>query len=149
MARLSEETWRLTPTAYPRGVEIRATYGDVDSFQHLNNVAVARFFEEGRAAVNMEVFGEDTVVRPCGGVQLLFVSVAIQYLAQGRYPGSVYVATAVSQVGGSSFNLAGGLFQNGRCIALCEAVSVYAREGRAQPLPAHARAALTALQLRS
>src|ERR1051326_7986977 len=95
MARLRDEVARLRLSAYPRIVEIRATYADVDSFQHLNNVALARFFEEGRAAMNMELFGVDAVVRPSAGVQLLFASIAMEFLAQGTYPGSVTVATGV------------------------------------------------------
>ncbi|MDB5446674.1 MAG: hypothetical protein JWQ97_1991, partial [Phenylobacterium sp.] len=50
MARLADEAWRLTLEAYPRAVDLRCAYADVDSFQHLNNVALARFFEEGRAS---------------------------------------------------------------------------------------------------
>jgi acyl-CoA thioester hydrolase len=144
--RLRDNPTRLKPDAYAQVIEIRATYGDVDSFQHLNNVALARFFEEGRSTMNMSVFGEDAVVRPSAGVQLLFASVAIDYVAQGRYPGSVSIGTSVSQIGRSSFTQSAGLFQQDRCVALCEAVTVYAVDGRGEALPAEVRAALERLQ---
>jgi acyl-CoA thioester hydrolase len=142
MPRLRDEEARLRLGSYPRKVEIRATYADVDSFQHLNNVALARFFEEGRAAMNMELFGVDTVVRPSEGVQLLFASIAIEYLAQGQYPGSVTVATGVSSVGRSSFTQSAAIFQGETCLAVCEAVTVYGVDGRGQPLPDSVRASL-------
>jgi acyl-CoA thioester hydrolase len=142
MARLRDEESRLQLASYPRTVEIRATYGDVDSFQHLNNVALARFFEEGRAAMNMELFGVDAVVRPSDGVQLLFASIAIEYVAQGRYPGSVTVATGVSAVGRSSFSQSAAIFQGETCLAVCEAVTVHAKDGKGQVLPDEVRAAL-------
>ncbi|MET0293939.1 MAG: acyl-CoA thioesterase [Phenylobacterium sp.] len=146
MARLSDDAWRLRRENYPLAVEIRAAYGDVDSFHHLNNVALARFLEEGRATMNMQVFGVDAVVRPSGDVQLLFASVTIDYIAQGTYPGTVTVAVAASRVGGSSYVQSCGVFQNGRCIALCDAVTVYAAAGRGAPLPPDARATLETLK---
>jgi acyl-CoA thioester hydrolase len=118
--RLRDIPMRLRPETYPQLLDIRAAYADVDSFQHLNNVALARYFEEGRASLNMEVFGVDAVVRPSGGMQLLFASVTIDYVAQGAYPGMITVATGISAIGRSSFTHCGGLFQTGRCIALCE-----------------------------
>jgi len=143
MARLRDESARLKLGSYPRTVEIRTIYGDVDSFQHLNNVALARFFEEGRAVLNMELFGVETVVRPTAGVQLLFASVAIEHLAQGTYPGSVTVATGISAIGRSSFSQSAAIFQGETCLAVCEAATVYAVDGKGQALPDSVRSALS------
>ena len=41
MARLRDESVRLNPAVYAQTVESRTTYADIDSFQHLNNVAIA------------------------------------------------------------------------------------------------------------
>ena len=147
-SRLADEAWRLAADAYPRVLALRAVYGDIDSFQHLNNVAISRFFEEGRAVINMEAFGEDAVVRPSSGEQLLFASVSVEYLAQGNYPGELLVGTAVSRIGGSSFVHSAALFQHGRPIALCDAVTVYAVDGKSRPLPPSARERLEALRPR-
>jgi len=148
MSRLRDDPMRLSPGAYPQRLDMRCSYADVDSFQHLNNVALARFFEEGRATMNMSVFGVDAVVRPSPGVQLLFASIAIDYVSQGQYPGTVEVGTAVSTIGRSSFTQAAGVFQDGRCVALCDAVTVYAVDGRSAELPATVRDALGALLIR-
>jgi acyl-CoA thioester hydrolase len=145
MTRLRDEAFRLRAQTYPRVFAIRAAYADVDSFQHINNVAIARFLEEGRAALNMEVFGVDAVVRPDGVLQLLFASIAIDYVSQGLYPGHIDVATGVSKIGASSFGLAGALFQNGQCVAVCETTTVHAFHGRPEKVPDAARAKLQSL----
>ena len=145
MPRLKDEEARLRRESYPRTVEIRATHADVDSFQDLNNVALARFFEEGRAAMNMELFGVDTVVRPSAGVQLPFASIAIEYVAQGQYPGSVTVATGIASVGRSSFTQSAATFQDEICLAVCDAVTVYTVGGKGQPLPEHVRSPLSTM----
>ena len=148
MNRLRDDPGRLRPDAYAQLLEMRASYADVDSFQHLNNVALARFFEEGRAAMNMSVFGVDAVVRPSDGVQLLFASIAIDYVSLGEYPGMVQVGTAVGRIGRSSFSQSAGIFQNGRCVALCNAVTVFAIDSKAAELPPEIRAALERVLVR-
>ena len=135
MARLQDDPLRLKLETYAQTVEIRTTYADIDSFQHLNNVALARFFEEGRATMNMSLFGVDAVVRPTAGLQLMFASVTIDYVTQGRYPGLVMVGTSVTRIGNSSYVQSAGIFQLGRCVALCDAVTVHAIDGRPAPLP--------------
>lgn len=145
--RLRDNPARLAIETYPQRIQIRASFGDIDSFQHVNNVAIAGFFEEGRATMNIGLFGADAIVHPSDGVQLLFVSVSIEYLAQTEYPGEVTVATGLSNVGRSSFVQSGALFQNGRCVALCDAVSVYAEDGKANPLPESVRARMEPLRL--
>ena len=149
MGRLRDDPARLRRQTYPQMLEMRVSYADVDSFQHLNSVALGRFFEEARASMNMGLFGVDTVVRPSAGVQLLFANIAIDYVSQGRYPGMVSIGTAVSKIGRSSFTQAAALFQDDRCIALCDAVTVFAKDGQAADLPSDIRAALETLSFRS
>ncbi|MBV9509688.1 MAG: hypothetical protein JO303_05335, partial [Caulobacteraceae bacterium] len=95
--------------------------------------------------LNMEVFGVDAVVRPAPGAQLLFASVAIDYVSQGKYPGLVRIATGVSHIGRSSFTYSAGVFQDGVCVALSEAVTVYAIDSKGRELPSAVRAALEGL----
>lgn len=148
MPRLRDDPARLQPGTYPEQFDIRACYGDVDSFQHLNNVALARYFEEGRASLNMGVFGVDAVVRPRDGAQLLFASLEIDDVSQGEYPGVITVATGIFTIGRSSFVHAAALFQESRCIALCDAVTVHALHGKGTPIPDDFRVRLEALTLR-
>ena len=105
-------------------------------------MALARFFEEGRVTLNAQVFGVETVVRPPADLPLLLAGVVIDYVSQGEYPGDVQVATGLSKIGRSSFTQAAGVFQEGRCVALCDAVAVYAKGGRGVEIPPDARRSL-------
>jgi acyl-CoA thioester hydrolase len=133
---IREQATRLELSSYPFAFDLRLTYADVDTFQHLNNVAISRFFEEGRATMNMDLFGEGAVLRPSGGEQLLFAAVSIEYLRQGVYPGVVQVGSGIGEIRRSSYLQAGGLFQDGACLAVCDAVTVNAVDGKPTPLQA-------------
>jgi acyl-CoA thioester hydrolase len=137
---------RLELSTYPVRLDIAPRFGDLDPLSHLNNVAVARIYEEARVR-----FIDESGVREHFEPKHWFVIVelSIQYLAEGAYPDMLTVGTGVVRVGGSSFGVAHGLFQNGRCIGTAESVLVYVNrvEGGARPLPAAARARLAAFNL--
>jgi acyl-CoA thioester hydrolase len=133
---------RLELSTYPVRTDIAPRFGDVDALRHLNNVALARIYEEARVR-----FIDDSGVRERFEPKHWFVIVelSIQYLAEGGYPDMLTVGTGLVRVGGSSFTIAHGLFQNGRCIGTAESVLVYVNraEGGSRPLPEPARAALS------
>lgn len=138
--RISDIPGRQTLATYPFQFQIRATYSDLDANQHINNVALSRFIEEGCASLNMQLFGEDAIVRPSGGVQLLTAAISIDFVAQGFYPGEVTTAIGVGHIGRSSCIYASALFQPGRCIAVAQATLVHARDGAGIPIPEEVRA---------
>jgi acyl-CoA thioester hydrolase len=142
MSRLRQEKRRLALDSYPLRFEARALYGDVDTNRHVNNVAVARWFEESRAQLNHRVAGAARLLDPPPGLQLLLVSIQIEYLQQVPYPSTLTVAAAVGRLGGASYAVAHGLFQDGQCAALGESVVVQARDGRPLRLTPEERAAL-------
>jgi acyl-CoA thioester hydrolase len=133
---------RLELSTWPLRVDIAPRFGDLDPLRHLNNVAIARIYEEARVR-----FIDESGVRRHFEPKHWFVIVelSIQYLAEGAYPDMLTVGTGVVRIGGSSFTIAHGLFQNGRCIGTAESVLVYVDRvaGGARPLPEPARAALT------
>ncbi|MET0987073.1 MAG: hotdog domain-containing protein [Steroidobacteraceae bacterium] len=139
---LRHERERRITGNYPHRFEHRLQYADMDSFRHVNNVAIARLLEEGRAALNIEVFGEECLLDPAPGQQLLFANINIAYLLQANYPGTVLVCSAVTAVGNTSWTLAQAAFQHGECFAVASAVMVKAREGRPSPLSGEERAKL-------
>ena len=69
------------------------------------------------------------------GSRTVVAQVTLRYLAEGHYPLETRVGGGVSRIGNSSYEIAQGLFQEGRCIGLCDTVVVYTREGRSAPLP--------------
>jgi acyl-CoA thioester hydrolase len=130
---------------YPLRFVTRSLYSDMDAFRHINNVAFSRWFEEGRADLNVRVFGVDALIDPPGGLQLLLARTLVEYLAPLSYPGEVTVATAVSQVGTSSYAVRHALFRDSLCVALGDTVMVKALRGRPEALNGDERATLMAL----
>ena len=154
MSRLRQDKRRLALENYPLQFEAQPLYGDVDTNRHVNNVTVARWFEESRAQLNHRVAGVASragaggplrLLDPPPGLQLLLVSIEIEYLQQVPYPSTVTVAAAVGRLGGASYAVAHALFQGGRCAALGESVVVQARDGRPLRLTTDERAALEPL----
>jgi acyl-CoA thioester hydrolase len=130
---------------YARRFSHRIIYSDMDAFRHLNNGATGRYFEEGRADLNIAIFGVECMIDPPEGQQLLFANVVTDYLAQAHYPGSVEVGSAIGRIGSSSFVMSQACFQNGACFALSQAVMVKARHGKPEPLTPAEREAMAAL----
>jgi acyl-CoA thioester hydrolase len=130
---------RLQLSAYPHTLEVPARFSDLDPQNHLNNVAIGNFYEEGRAHFNRRAFAQ---VGARTGVRMMMVNVAITYLREGRYPGVLTVATGVLRLGSSSFTLGQALFQKSECIGVCESVTVHLSDGSPAALPGEFRAAL-------
>jgi acyl-CoA thioester hydrolase len=77
----------------------------------------------------------------------LLAAIAIEYVAQGYYPGEVEIGSGVARIGRTSFAVAHAAFQNGRCIALAESRMVKALGGRPEPLNEAERSASRGLML--
>jgi acyl-CoA thioester hydrolase len=139
---------RLRLDTYPWTRETEPRFGDMDALRHLNNVAIARLYEDARVRFTSGCGFREALERGHG---LLVAEVAIQYLGEGHYPDALTVGCGVKHVGTSSFQVAQGLFQRGRCIGTAETVLVHVHrhEGGSRPMPEAARVALLASQLRT
>jgi acyl-CoA thioester hydrolase len=143
MSRPQDDEQRLAPGSYPLRFETRALYSDVDTNRHVNNVAYARWFEEGRVQLNERVAGAGSMLAPPPGVQLLLASIHIEYLRQVPYPSTVTVAAAVSVVRGASYGIAHAVFHDDQCAALADSIVVRAQDGRPTRLTDAERTALS------
>lgn len=140
---MKPEAWRLDPAAYPVSLEVQTRFGDLDPLRHLNNVAIARVYEEGRVRLHDQLRGGFEA-----GGRVVVARVAIDYLAEGHYPKPLTVRTGVLRVGGASYVIGQALFQDDRCLGVAESVIVYTQAGVALRLPDAARAAIAPLMLR-
>ena len=134
---------RLEASAYPLMIEIPTRFADVDPLRHLNNVRLAEIYEEGRVRLHREANVDAGREK---GSRTVVAQVTLRYLAEGHYPLETRIGGGVSRIGNSSYEIAQGLFQDGRCIGLCDTVVVYTREGRSAPLPDPLREALQRLR---
>jgi len=118
---LKDEPWRHDLAAYPVQLRLQTRYGDMDTNAHLNNVAIARLFEESRLRFHADLGRGGVAIDPGG---LMIAHIGIDYVAEGRYPADIEAGVGVAGVGTRSFRLAIGLFQQARPIALAECVMV-------------------------
>ncbi len=125
---------RRALAAYPFAATLEMRYGDMDVWRHLNNVAAARFYEEGRIR-----FMDDLRRREPDYARLRFrlivAHAAIDYLAEGHYPHPITVAVGILSLGNSSYRVGEALFQQDRCIGLCDVVLTHIGDAGPAPLP--------------
>ena len=113
--------------AYLCRTDIGLLYADIDAIGHVNNVAVARFFEEGRVGLHRTIDGLLSGTSP---LRLVLVHVEIDYLAEIEYPGRVELGTGLNRIGRTSIEHRAGLFQYGKPVAVSRAVDVNTVEGQ-------------------
>ena len=137
---------RLLPATYPWSVDVPPRFGDLDPLRHLNNAALARFYEDGRVRF-INAIGARAAVEPGHG--FVVAEVAIQYLAEGLYPDVVTVSSGLLRLGRSAFTMGHALFQLGACIGTSETTLVHVKrkESGSRPLPEALRVALLAYPL--
>jgi acyl-CoA thioester hydrolase len=132
------EPYRLDPDRYPLKVRILARYADVDPLWHINNVAVAQYYEEARVSATMMVMGGKRIPSPTGE-RILIAHQSIDYLREATYPGALEIGIGVLRIGRSSYRYGMAMFQDGACVSVSEAVLVYADAHGPAALPAEYR----------
>ncbi len=131
--------------AYPWSHVLETRFSDMDVNRHLNNVAVAQLYEETRVRFNWGLRSAHPELKP----RYLVGRVEIDYLGEGLYPQPVTAAYGLASIGNTSFRAAMGLFQQDRCIGLCDTVMVHRGADGPAPLPEPLRAVLGEWLLRA
>lgn len=118
---------------YPHTYSLDTQFGDVDVLGHINNLAVARYYESARARFQMSVFGADLygLDNPW---KIVLVDNKTSYLDEVYFPQSVTVASGFSKIGNSSYVITQGLFRDSVCVGLCHATLVTVVNGKPTPL---------------
>ena len=125
---------RLVAAHYPLKVRILARYADVDPFWHINNVAIAQYYEEARVSSIMQTLGGERPPTAASG-RILIAHQSIDYLREASYPGTLEIGIGVLRIGHSSYTFGMGMFQDGRCVSVSDAIMVYADASGAARLP--------------
>ncbi len=127
---------------YPKRSTDKLRYGDTDRQGHVNNAIFATFFETGRTELLFE--NGQTLHAPDGA--FVIARIAIDFVGEILWPGSVEIGTRVASLGRSSIRLEQVIFQGDRHVASAESVVVHVSttNRKSQPLPAHAIAFLDA-----
>ena len=133
---------RLELNTYPHRFDITTRFADVDPQWHLNNVRIAEYYQEGRVSFHAAVKTEFNLERE-RGTRMLVAHQSIDYLGEVAYPGNVTIGVGIARVGSTSYTIGMGMFQNGRCVGISDAVLVYATKEGPSPLPDRQREVLS------
>ncbi|WP_310498956.1 thioesterase family protein [Sandarakinorhabdus sp.] len=144
---MKDDARRRLRETYPWAIDIPARFGDMDANAHLNNVAIARMFEEARVSFNWDT--GRALGNPGTRPRFLVAHVGIDYLAEANYPGIATIGYGIVSAGNSSFRAGMAAFQHGVCFALCDSVLVHrGSDGGPAPLPQALRTRLEAFALK-
>lgn len=125
---------------YAHQVDRDIRFFDLDGVGHVNHAAVARYLEEGRLTY-LDGINDPIKADPV----FMLAHIAIDYLAQLHWPGTVTVGTRIARFGRSSVHWDQAVFHDGACAARARAVMVLADRTReaSVPIPDHLRVQLT------
>ncbi|MGZ8362690.1 MAG: acyl-CoA thioesterase [Caulobacteraceae bacterium] len=129
---------------YPDVMDVPPRFNDMDALRHLNNVALAAVYEEGRIALHRKLAMDELREK---NTRTVVAQVNIGYLLEGSYPDMLTIGGGISRIGKSSYEICQGLFQNGRCIGVCDTVIVNTHDGRSHPLTGAWKARLETLRI--
>lgn len=137
------EGWRLNAASYPVNSAANTRFQDMDINGHLNNVAFAALFEDGRVRLNRKI--RPWHDRP-ENERTMVAAVEINYLREGNFPDDVVIASGIGRIGTSSWTIEQAMFQRDQCIATCDTVVVCRTDNQAKPLRAEIVEALAGLK---
>ena len=137
---------RLRMDCYPLHDQIPARYGDMDANGHLNNVALDSLHETVRASFGRLLRTTDTSLFD-RGLRLVTAQRTTHFLAEAHWPVMIHTGAGAGRIGRTSYIASTGLFRDGECISLCDAVIVLLDRRGPTPLPDDFRAALEAVGL--
>ena len=107
---------------------------DLDHQYHVNNAVFAVLYTSGRHDFIY------THLRPLVAKTDMFAmaKITIEYLAEMHYPGEVETGILIRRLGRTSITFGQGMFKDGKCVSVAEAVMVLLDRStrRAKPFPA-------------
>ncbi len=128
----------LDPARYRCVHEVTTRFADLDPIGHINNVAMAAVFEDGRVRFIQGAGFREAL----GERRFMVVSVAIDYLAQAHFPHPLTCHTAALGVGTSSWTIQQLVLQSGAPVATARSTVVCTDGQRPLPLTETLRALL-------
>ena len=107
---------------YPVITTIPVQWGDMDAFEHANNVVYLQWVESGR----IDYFEKINLMDFSEGVGAILGSTEIKYIFPVTYPDTLYIGTRTTEIGKDRFILETGIFseKHKRIVAINKAVIV-------------------------
>jgi acyl-CoA thioester hydrolase len=132
MSNQRPDPQRLTPEIYRFHLDMPTRFGDLDIRGHINNVSIVQYTEDARVAFQMETVGRE-IYQAASSTRVVVAQLTLHFVSEGFFPEPIDAGVGIAKIGNTSYVLAVGLFQSGKCIAAQETSMVYM--GPKGPMP--------------
>ena len=139
----------LQPGYYPFSTAVQLRFGDIDVNSHVNNVSVARLFEEGRLKFALCYRNTEYENMSASDEKLVVASSLINYIGEVFYPEPVRIYLGVAEVGANSFTQSCLMLQKGSPVAHSRVSLVRVGGGQSKPLSEILRKSLLSFKVGS
>ncbi len=133
---------------YPVILAIPVAWGEMDAFQHVNNIVYLRYAESARIAYLERAGLSDSM--GASGLGPILASISCRYLFPVTYPDTVHVGTRVTEIGADRFTVHFRIVSTRHVRIVAQGDSVIVsydyRTGSKAPLPAAVRAAIETME---
>jgi acyl-CoA thioester hydrolase len=133
---------------YPVVIEAPVTWGEMDSFGHLNNIYYFRYFESARIAYFYKLDLMDLMTKT--GIGPILASTACKFKIPLKYPDRVLVGTKVTSIEEDRFMMGYCVFSTNHQKVAAEGdgliVSFDYRDNKKVPIPADLRQRIVDLE---
>jgi acyl-CoA thioester hydrolase len=142
------EASRAALLGFPAVIHLPVQWGDMDSYQHVNNVVYFRWFESARIAY-LEQIGLKEMYHG-EGIGPILAAISCNYRRQLSYPDTVAVGAKISRIGRTSFEMEHVLVSDSQQAAIADGKSTIVtfdyRQQRPVPVPDDIRARIEQLE---
>ena len=107
--------------SYRAFTRIPIRFADQDVLGHVNNAAIAVYFEHARCEHLIPRLASPGAPH----LNIVLARIVIDYVREIRYPGTVDVGVRVSRMGNKSFLITGAAFVDTECCAVADATIVF------------------------
>lgn len=107
--------------SYRQFTPVTIRFSDQDSMGHVNNVSIAAYVEAARTMLIQGVLDRFRHA----GLDFILARIAIDYLRELHYPGTVDVGARLARIGSKSLTSGYGVFLGDDCIATAMSVNVF------------------------
>ena len=144
---MKEIDWKcLEYSDYPHVFQQITHFGEMDIVGHINNISIARYYENARAYFLESIYGRD-FFRPGQIDRPVLVDVRVRYFKEIYFPETVETCSAITHIGKSSFAVAQGIFRDGILLGTCDSVAVNVLGGRSRVIAAERREHMARFQV--
>ncbi len=119
---------------YRHFTAVNLRYGDTDRQGHINNAVYCTLFESGRVDFLFKPDGSH-VAGSSSDYSFVIARIALDYLREMKFPGTVQIGSRVLSMGRSSFTVGQAIFMGDVCYSTAESVIVLVDEKTKKSAP--------------